>query len=196
MVFQVHPRKSTGATMKLASILLLTGMAFGQLRPTVPEPTNIDFSIGTPRQIPFGWEMPAFVTAAGYRAELRHEGCGLFPTCVAYVAPDVIGRVRAAELAQTFPAQPYIGTSIRFSAWLRIYKTTAAGYVHIRMRIDYGDGRVDMRDSDLPPVQDAAWTLREVHGHVNEGAVSITIWARYVPSGLAWVAAPSFGIAH
>jgi hypothetical protein len=180
--------------MKLISILcLLAGTVFGQLPPTVPEPTNVDFSIGALGQIPFGWEMPPFVLAAGYRAELRREGCGRFPVCVAYVAPDVVANVRAAELSQTFPAGPYVGKSIRFSAWLRLDKGREAGYVHIRMRIDYPDGHIDMRDSPLAPVQEGNWTLREVDGHVNDGAVSITIWARYVPSGFAWVASPTFG---
>jgi hypothetical protein len=110
------------------------------------------------------------------------------------VAPPVIGTVRAAELGQTFPADLFIGKSIRFSALLRLQDGSSGGYVHIRMRVDYGNGKIDMRDSVDPPVSSADWQLREVFGHVNPGAVSITIWARYVPSGLAWVAVPWFGI--
>jgi uncharacterized protein (TIGR03435 family) len=179
-----------------ASILCLWAVAaFGQIFPTVPQPTNVDLSQGAVGEIPPGWNMPKFVLDAGYRAERREQGCGQhLSTCVAYVAPPVIGTVRAAELQQTFPAEPYIGKSIRFSALLRIEEASAEGYVHIRMRIDYENGKVDMRDSVVPPVTSPDWQLREVFGHVNPGAVSISIWARYVPSGFAWVAAPSFGV--
>jgi uncharacterized protein (TIGR02246 family) len=170
-------------------------VAFGQLRPTVPQPANVDFSQGDVGQLPPGWNMPQFVLDAGYRAERREQGCGQhLSACVAYVAPPVIGTVRAAELGQTFPADPYIGKSIRFSALLRLQEGSSGGYVHIRMRVDYAGGKIDMRDSVDPPVSSPDWQLREVFGHVNPGAVSITIWARYVPSGLAWVAAPLFGI--
>ena len=179
-----------------ASILCLwAAAASGQLRPTVPQPTNVDFSQGEVGQLPPGWNMPQFVLDAGYRAERREQGCGQhLSTCVAYVAPPVIGTVRAAELEQTFPADPYIGKSIRFSALLRLQEGSSGGYVHIRMRVDYAGGKIDMRDSVDPPVSSPDWQLREVFGHVNPGAVSITIWARYVPSGLGWVAAPLFGI--
>jgi hypothetical protein len=155
----------------------------------------VGLSQGAAGEIPPGWNMPKAVLDAGYRAERREQGCGQhLSTCVAYVAPPVIGTVRAAELQQTFPADPYIGKSIRFSALLRLEEGSAGGYVHIRMRIDYGSGKVDMRDSVAPPVTSPDWQLREVFGHVNPGAVSISIWARYVPSGFAWVAAPSFGV--
>jgi uncharacterized protein (TIGR02246 family) len=179
-----------------ASILcLLAVAAFGQMRPTVPQPTNVDFSQGEEGQLPPGWNMPQFVLDAGYRAERRQQGCGQhLSTCIAYVAPSVIGTVRAAELGQTFPADPYIGKPIRFSALLRLQEGSAGGYVHIRMRVDYANGKIDMRDSVDPPVSSADWQLREVFGHVNPGAISITIWARYVPSGLAWVAVPLFGV--
>jgi hypothetical protein len=64
-------------------------------------------STGETGQIPPGWDMPPLVVNAGYRAELRHQDCGRsFSSCVAYVPPPVIGTVRAAELAQTFPADP------------------------------------------------------------------------------------------
>ena len=179
-----------------ASILCLwAAAASGQLPATVPQPTNVDLSQGEVGQLPPGWNMPQIVLDAGYRAERREQGCGQhLSTCVAYVAPPVIGTVRAAEFAQTFPADPYIGKSIRFSALLRLQEGSAGGYVHIRMRVDYASGKIDMRDSTVPPVSSPDWQLREVFGHVNPGAVSITIWARYVPSGLAWVSAPLFGI--
>jgi uncharacterized protein (TIGR02246 family) len=179
-----------------ASILWLGAVAaFGQIRPSVPQPTNVDLSQGEISQLPPGWNMPPFVLDAGYRAERRTQGCGQhLSSCVAYVAPPLIGAVRAAELQQAFPAGPYIGKSIRFSALLRLQEGSAGGYVHIRMRVDYANGKFDRWDSAVPPVTSADWQLREVFGHVNPGAVSISIWARYVPSGFAWVAAPSFGI--
>jgi len=183
--------------MTKAAILcfLAAAVAFAQLKPTVPQPTNITFAEGGIALLPPGWNMPQAVLDAGYRAEIREQGCGpRFSRCVAYVAPPVPGAVRAAELAQTFPAAPYIGKSIRFSAWLRLQQGSAGGYVHIRMRIDYASGKSDMRDSTAPPVDGADWQQREVFGRVEPGALSISIWTRYVPSGFAWVAAPSFGI--
>ncbi len=180
---------------RIAVACLLAATAFGQPPITVPHPTNVDFSKGETGQIPPGWEMPPAVLNAGYRAELRHQDCGQrFSSCVAYVPPPVIGTVRAAELAQTFPADPYIGKSIRFGAWLRLQQGADGGYIHIRMRVDYASGRIDMRDSMAPHVTGEDWQQREVVGHVEPDAVSISIWARYVPSGFAWVAAPSFGI--
>ena len=179
-----------------ASILCLWAVAaWSQVGPTLPQPTNVDFSQGEIGEIPPGWNMPQFVMNAGYRVERRQQGCGQhLSSCVAYVAPPVIGAVRAAELQQRFPADPYIGKSIRFSALLRLQEGSAGGYVHIRMRVDYASGKFETRDSVAPPVRSADWQLREVFGHVNAGAVAITLWARYVPSGIAWVAAPLFGI--
>jgi hypothetical protein len=178
-----------------ALLCFLAATAFAQIQPTVPEPTNIDFSQGEDGQIPPGWNMPPAVLDAGYRAELRHQDCGArFSVCVGYVRPAVLEKVRAAELQQTFPAAPYIGKAIRFSAWLRMDDASGGGYVHIRMRIDYPGGRVDMRDSTAPPVTVPEWQKREVVGQVEKGAVSISIWARYVPSGSAWVASPAFEV--
>jgi hypothetical protein len=181
--------------MRYAAALCSFALAvLGQSVPTAPQPTNIDFSQGAIGQMPPGWSMPPVVLAAGYRAELREEGCGQFPRCVAYVAPPVIREVRAAELQQTFPAEPYIGKSVRFSAWLRLIQASNGGYIHIRMRIYYADGHSDLRDSVAPPVMLSGWKQREVFGHVGPGAVSIAIWARYVPSGYAWVASPAFEV--
>jgi hypothetical protein len=181
--------------MRAAAIFCsLAVTVFGQLRPNVSQPTNIDFSEGAIGQMPPGWAMPPLVLEAGYRTEIRQEGCGRFPVCVAYLTPEVIGKVRVAELTQTFPAEPYIGKSIRFSAWLRLQQGHDGGYIHIRMRVDYADRHVDMRDSLAPHVIDPNWVQRSVFGHVKPGAVSISIWARYVPSGFAWIASPKFEV--
>ena len=91
-----------------ASIPCLWAVAgFGQapMPPTVPQPTNVDLSQGAVGELPPGWNMSKAVLDAGYRAERRERGCGQhLSTCVAYVAPPVIGTVRAAALQQTFPA--------------------------------------------------------------------------------------------
>jgi len=181
--------------MNRAAMLCISAVAaVAQIPATVPQPTNIDFSMGAIGQMPPGWDMPQFVRDAGYRTELRRDDCGRFSFCVAYVAPSVIDKVRAAELTQTFPAGPYIGKSIRFSAWLRLQQASAGGYIHIRMRVDYAKRSTGPLDSPLPPVDVREWQRREVFAHVDPGAVSITIWARYVPSGFAWVASPSFEV--
>ncbi len=181
--------------MNRAAMLCISAVtAVAQIQPTVPQPTNIDFSSGAIGQMPPGWDMPQAVLEAGYRTELRRDGCGRFVVCVAYIAPPVIGKVRAAELAQTFPAAPYIGKSIRFSAWLRLLQASAGGYIHIRMRVDYANHSTGPIDSLLPSVDGPDWQHREVFAHVDPGAVSISIWARYVPSGFAWLASPSFEV--
>ena len=179
---------------KSAILLLFVSVTWSQVRPLNPHPTNVDFSEGDSGKLPPGWHLPPVVTEAGYRAELQREGCGHgFATCVAYVTPLYFGDVKAAELEQRFPAQPYIGKSIRFSAWLRLQSPTG-GYIHIRMRVDRANGDVDFFDSAAPPVTSGEWQRREVWGHVAADAVSISIWARYCPSGLAWVATPSFEV--
>lgn len=165
--------------------------AVAQIPASVPQLTNIDFSTGALGQMPPGWDMPEFVRDAGYSTELRRDGCGRFPVCVAYVAPKVIDKVRAAELTQTFPATPYIGKSIRFAAWVRLQQSSDGGYIHIRMRVNYPKRSVGPLDSRLPPVDGSEWQRREVFAHVDPGAVTITIWVRYVPSGFGWVASPS-----
>jgi len=181
--------------MNRVAILCISAVAaVAQIPPTVSQPTNVDFSSGAIGQMPPGWDMPQFVLDAGYRTELRQDDCGRFSVCVAYVEPAVIDKVRAAELTQTFPAGPYIGKSIHFSAWLRLQQASAGGYIHIRMRVDYAHRSSGPLDSLLPPVDGPEWQHREVFAHVDPGAVSITIWARYVPSGFAWVASPSFEV--
>ena len=159
---------------------------------SVAKPTNIDFSDGEIGQMPPGWHIPAAVLEAGYRAEWQQQDCGRFSTCVQYVPPSVIKDVRAAELQQIFPAGPYIGKTVRFSAWLRMMNQSGGGYAHIRMRVYYANGRSELRDSVDPTVTTPQWQRREVVAEVKKGADSIAIWARYVPSGSAWVASPAF----
>jgi hypothetical protein len=183
---------------RAAILCFFTFASFAQVQlrvhPNVDQPTNVDFREGKIGQPPPGWEMPPMVVGAGYRAELRDRDCGRFLNCVAYVAPPVIGDVRAAEVSQMFPAAPYIGKSIRFSAWLRLQDGKPGGYIHIRMRVYYTDRQSVIRDSLEPPVTGPEWLRREVTDHVDPGAYAILIWARYVPKGSAWVAAPSFEV--
>jgi len=62
------------------------------------------------------------------------------------------------------------------------------------MRVDHADGRREFFDSVDGPVEAAEPQRREVLGRVSSDAVSIWIWARFHPSGPAWVFDPSFGI--
>lgn len=181
--------------MKSASLLLLiAAAATAQLQFSVPRPTNLDFSDGESDAMPPGWHFPKAVSEAGYRAVLRRGSCGeTFSACVHYLPPLFIGSVRAAELEQTFPAALYEGRNVRFSAWLRMHDATD-GYVHIRMRVLYPDGSFQLFDSTAPPVLSDVWQRRDVFGYVGPNAATIAIWARYVPHGDAWVAAPSFTI--
>ncbi|HWE49183.1 MAG TPA: hypothetical protein VG273_05320 [Bryobacteraceae bacterium] len=102
--------------------------------------------------------------------------------------------VKNTVLAQTFSAGPYIGKSIRFSAYLRLQRGDTGGNIHIRMRINYADGHADLRDSLMPPVTGDRWERREVFGDVKPGAVSIGIFSRYFPPGVGWVRAPAFEV--
>jgi hypothetical protein len=81
------------------------------------------------------------------------------------VAPAVIDKVRNANMEQAFPAGPYIGKSIRFSAWLRTEHASNGGYIHIRMRIYYANGKSELRDSVQGPVDSEQWQKRAVFGH-------------------------------
>ncbi len=172
----------------------LAVMALGQLRPTNPHPTNVDFSEGEVGQLPTGWNMPKMVVDAGYRAELYRQGCGeRFASCVVYLPPPHIDNVRAAEVQQSFPAGPYLGKSIHFGAWLRV-QGSGGGNVELRMRVDHADRTVDFFDSVAAPVETEEWQRREVIGKVGADAVSISIWARYHPGGMAWVASPTFEV--
>jgi uncharacterized protein (TIGR02246 family) len=180
-----------------ALLLLFAGFAFSQPAPNriiVPHPTNIDFREGEPGSVPTGWHLPPIVAAAGYRAELRTEGCGgLFTSCVAYLPPPQIMDVRAAELQQIFPAESYAGKKVRFSAWLRM-ENPSNGYVHIRTRVYYPNQRSEMFEEAGPLVNSPDWQRRDVLTRVGADAVAIAIWARYVPGGYAWVAYPSLEI--
>jgi hypothetical protein len=98
--------------------------------------------------------------------------------------------VKAAELAQSFAAAPYVGRKIRFQAWLRVQQA-GRGDVELRMRVDYADGRREFFDSVDGPVAAASPQRREVNGFVHPGAVKVSIWARFHPPGPAWVD-PSF----
>lgn len=61
--------------MRTVSLLLsLAVTGFGQSTPNA-RPVNVAFTQGAVGQIPPGWEMPPIPTAAGFRAELRREGC-------------------------------------------------------------------------------------------------------------------------
>jgi hypothetical protein len=62
------------------------------------------------------------------------------------------------------------------------------------MRVDYTNQKWEFFDSVAEPVMSEEWQRREVFGHVGADAVSISIWARYHPSGSAWVATPTFEV--
>ena len=181
--------------MRGAAILCALAVALlGQRIATNPRPVNIDFSEGAVGTMPPGWRMPQPVLDAGYRVELRRDECAApFAGCLVYLAPQRIGDIRAAELEQTFQAAPYVGKMVRFSASLRTDRM-ASGNVEIRMRVDYPFGRVEFFDSAEGPVRSAEWLRRHVEGHIGTGAVTISIWARYHPDGLAWVSAPDFEV--
>ncbi len=180
--------------MRIAALLCLSSaISFGQV-PNVSQPTNLDFSQGGIGQTPSGWEIPNASLVAGFRAEIRQEGCGRFAVCVAYVAPAVIGNVHNANLGQTFPADRYVGKWVRFSAWLRTDQVKEGGYIHIRIRVYYADGHSELEDSAEPPVTGPEWQHRSVFAHVGKGASTIAIWARYVTPGSAQVAAASFEV--
>jgi len=177
----------------VATVVTVVTVALGQSSlPKNLHPTNVDFSEGEMGRIPPGWNVPPAVLEAGYSVELRREDCpGISSACVMFRSPAAIKTVRAAELAQTFPALPYLGKKIRFSAWLRAQGP--GGDVELRMRVDYADRRVEFFDSVDGPVDGVAPQRREVLGRVNPGAMFISIWARFHPSGPAWVFEPWFG---
>src|SRR6516164_7946147 len=94
---------------KIAMLLPFAAMAVAQLRPTNPQPTNVEFSEGEIGAVPPGWNVPRFVLDAGYQVQLRRQECReRFSSCIVYLPPPVIRDVRAAELYQTFPAAPYL----------------------------------------------------------------------------------------
>jgi hypothetical protein len=181
---------------RIALMLMLSAMVgFGQPSdPTNAKVTNVDFSEGEIGKIPPGWSVPPLVLAAGYTAELRRGDCpDHFPVCVLFKSPAKITTVRAEELAQTFPALPYLGKKIRFSAWLRA-QGFGRGDVELRMRVDYANGKVEFFDSPNGPVDAAESQRRTVSGSVGPDAVYVSIWARFHPVGPGWFADPSFGI--
>jgi len=179
---------------KAAILCALAAALLGQRVATNPRPINVDFGEGAIGTMPPGWQMPQRVLDAGYRVELRRGECAMpFAGCVVYLPPERIGGIRAAELEQTFPAGPYLGKTVRFSASLRTDRT-ASGDVEIRMRVDYPFGRVEFFDTAEGPVCSLEWQRRRVEGHVGPDAVTISIWARYHPDGLAWVSAPEFEV--
>jgi hypothetical protein len=177
---------------KTAILCALAAALLGQRVATNPRPINVDFSEGAIGTMPPGWQMPQPVLDAGYRVELRRGECSApFAGCVVYLAPRRTGEIRAAELEQSFPAGPYLGKTVGFSASLHMDRM-ARGDVEIRMRVDYPFGRVEFFDSAEGPVRSAVWQRRHVEGHVGVDAVTISIWARYHPDGLAWVSASEF----
>jgi len=181
---------------RVVLLSFLTMAAFAQIQPSVTQPTNVDFTEGEIGRMPTGWHMAQPALAAGFRAELRREGCDGFVTCVALQPSVPIQNAQGAALVQTFPAAPYRGKWVRFSAWLRV-QDPAQGYVHVRLRFDYPNGRRgEIFDSAVSPVDSPEWQRRDVYAYVYPTTESISIWARYQPGGSAWVAAPSFGVVN
>src|SRR4051812_12172068 len=119
--------------VRSAILPLVAIAAFGQLRPTNSQPTNVDFSEGEIGALPPVWNMPEAVRDARYRVELRGQDCKeRFSSCVVYLQPAQSGRIRAAELQQSFPAAPLLGKTLHFSAWLRV-EGPDRGDVELRM---------------------------------------------------------------
>jgi uncharacterized protein (TIGR02246 family) len=182
--------------MRIAATLFLCTVAgFGQPQgPKNRSATNVDFSEGDAGKLPPGWNMPQMVLDAGYSAELHRGDCpGGFSACALFRAPAAITNIRAAELQQSFPAQPYLGKRIRFSAWLRV-QGPGQGDAELRMRVDHADGSIEFFNSADAPVTSVEMQRREVLGYVSPDAAFVSIWARFHPVGPAWVADPSFEI--
>jgi hypothetical protein len=94
-------------------------------------------------------------------------------------------------LQQSFPAQPLIGKTVRFSAYLST-ESSNGGDIEIRMRVDHSDGKIEFFDSSLGPAHFSFAERRELVALVAPDAVTISIWSRYHPSGAAWFGDPVF----
>jgi len=123
------------------------------------------------------------VLDAGYRTELRRKARTVSPLC-RVVAPAVIERFEPRAPA-VLPPEPYIGKSIRFNAWLRLDQASNGGTSIFEcasiMRRPFGS------TDSLAPRSKCPVGNRGCVRARGSGRVSIAIWARYVPSGYAWL---------
>jgi hypothetical protein len=156
-----------------------------QWESSLPGPRNIDFSQGTPGQVPPGWFVPALPKDANSYAELRREGCRSRTGCaVVNVPPNAPSPV--AHLMQSFSAAAYRGKTVRLRAWLRLEASDPADRAQMMLNVERPKGQpgfVDMMDDR--PVRSTAWTRCELVARIDDDATFINFAVIAVGRGLA-----------
>jgi len=154
--------------------------------------SNLDFSQGTTGAAPDGWFVPAVVQAAGYTAEVRHDGCEGGANCAVLAAPARPPENIFGNLVQTFDATPWRGKAVRLRASMRV-EPGAGSHAQMWLRVDLAGGRTGFFDNmgDRPVAPDR-WTRCEISGEVAADATAIHIGVMSFGGSRVWIGDVTF----
>jgi erythromycin esterase len=150
--------------------------------------TNLDFREGSAGAEPTGWVVPQ---TAGYRVELRNEGCRGAGTCAVLISPAAPSGF--GNLMQSFPAAPYRGKPVRLRAWIRIEPSSPSDRAQMWLRVDNNDGQPGFFDNmGDRPITSQEWKEYEITGEAGENASAIYIGVMSFGKGRVWVGGVTF----
>jgi C-terminal processing protease CtpA/Prc len=165
------------------------GPAFGRPRP--PEPRSYDFEGDTPGEIPDGWHVTSAAAAAA-TAAVTPDAPAAGGQCVELAKQ---GSQAFGNLMQSFPAGPYRGYRIRFSASVRTVGDAAFSRAQLWMRVDRAKDRMGFFDNmGDRPIRSAEWNRYRIVGDVDADAQKINIGLMMIGPGRAWLDDVSFEV--
>jgi len=166
--------------------LILLSVPFIGLAQTGP--ANLGFEEGTPGQTPPGWSVPA----AGYTAEVRHEGCKSGVGC-ALLSPSAGSTAKVGTIRQMFAADEFRGRTVRLRAWIRVEKTEAADRAQMWLQANRPGGQMGLSDSSRS-ITSSDWQSYEIVGDVDADAVSVNFIVASYGKARVWIDDMSFEI--
>jgi hypothetical protein len=154
-------------------------------------PSNLDFETGEAGAVPPDWSLTQASRVAGYRVELRREGCRSGSGCAVISSSPNRERGMAAGLIQQFPAIRYRGQRMRLRAWVKLQGQQRGDGLRVAFSTDGqgGDATFIQKGGRIIASE---WTLAEVEGKVPWRAELIHLVVSVEGKGSFWIDDVSF----
>ena len=155
-------------------------------------PANLDFERGEAGEVPPEWSLAQGSRVAGYRVEVRREGCRSGSGCAVISSSRKLERGAIGAFVQQFPAARYLGQRMRLRVWVRLEPGQKGDGVRVAFSTDGEDGGDSTHIQKGSLIAAREWTLAEVEGKVPWRAELIHLVVTVYGKGSFWVDDVSF----
>jgi hypothetical protein len=155
-------------------------------------PANLDFETGDAGEVPPDWSLTQASRVAGYRVELRREGCRSGSGCAVISSSPKLEKGAAGGLIQQFPAVRYHGQLMRLRVWVKLQGQQRGDGVRVAFTTDGEGGGDSTYIQKGGRVTASEWTMAEVEGKVPWRAELIHLVVSVQGKGGFWIDDVSF----